>query len=69
MLSPPLLLSKTLWQGGKKGTARELKVNNNQKKYPKLWKAATHTSLMTELTKKNNKKMMQMRLIKGIQDG
>ena len=41
-----------------KETARELKVNNNQKKYPKLGKAATHTSSMTELTRKkiNNKK-------------
>ena len=57
--SPFVTIKNTVARRNKKGTVRELKVNNNQKKkYPKLWKAATHTSSMTELTRKkiNNKK-------------
>ena len=59
MLSPPLLLSKTLWQGEKKTVKREqLEQKQPKKMYPKLLKAATHTSSMTDLirTKKINKK-------------
>ena len=58
MLSPPLLLSKTLWQGEKKdcqkGTART--KTTKKKMYPKLLKAATHTSSKTDLIRTKTKK-------------
>ena len=63
--SPFVTIKNTVAKGKKncqKGTART--KTTKKKMYPKLLKAATHTSSMTDLIRtKKIKNMMQMRLI------